>query len=161
MSTSILNPAPPDPKRERRKKAIIAAVVAGILLAGYIAFDLLAFGYVKYPFRNWREERVVNGFFQALEQKTPEGYERAYGIWMADPNWKQHPAAHSRYKYGEFYLDWGPGGEYGLINSHQIDGTVNPKGGSGVVVVVTVNGRAEKAHLWVEKSDKTMSFSPF
>ena len=148
MSTSILNAPPYDPKGERRKKLIIAGIVFGVLLAGFIAYQL----------RNWPEERVVDRFFNALEAKD---YAKAYGIWMADPNWKQHPTAHARYSFGEFYLDWGPGGEYGLINSHHIDGTANPKGGSGVVVVVTVNGRAEKARLWVEKSDKTMTFSPF
>lgn len=148
MSTSILNAPPYDPKRARRKKLIIAGV----------AFAILLIGYVTYLFRNWPEERVVNRFFNALEAKD---YEKAYGIWMADPNWKQHPAAHSRYKFGEFYLDWGPGGEYGLINSHHIDGTANLKGASGVVVVVTVNDRTQKARLWVEKSDKTMSYSPF
>jgi hypothetical protein len=148
MSTSILNAPPYDPKAGRRKKLIIAGVAFAILLIGFIA----------YQFRNWPEERVVNRFFNALEAKN---YEQAYSIWMADPNWKQHPAKYSRYKFGDFYLDWGPGGEYGLIHSYHIDGTANPKGGSGVVVVVTVNDRAEKARLWVEKSDKTMSYSPF
>jgi hypothetical protein len=148
MSTSILNAPSYDPKRDQRKKLIIAGVALAILLVGYIF----------YQFRNWPEERVVNRFFNALEARD---YEKAYGIWMADPNWKQHPAAHPRYKFGDFYLDWGPGGEYGLINSYHIDGTANPKGGSGVVVVVTINGRAEKARLWVEKSDKSMTYSPF
>jgi hypothetical protein len=148
MATSILNAQPYDPKRNRRKKLIVAGVVVAILVVAFIGYE----------FRNWPEERVVNRFFNALEAHD---YEKAYGIWMADPNWKQHPNAHPRYKFGDFYLDWGPGGEYGLINSHHIDGTANPKGGSGVVVVVTVNGRAEKARLWVEKSDKSMTYSPF
>ena len=30
-----------------------------------------------------------------------------------------------------------------------------------VVVSVIVNGRAEPAHIWVDKSDKTLSFSPY
>jgi hypothetical protein len=33
---------------------------------------------------------------------------------------------------------------------------------SGVVVVVTVNDRiADKAHIWVQKADKTLGFSPY
>jgi hypothetical protein len=33
---------------------------------------------------------------------------------------------------------------------------------SGVVVVVTVNNRvADKAHIWVQKNDKTLGFSPY
>jgi len=30
-----------------------------------------------------------------------------------------------------------------------------------VVVSIIVNGRAEPAHIWVDKSDKTLSFSPY
>ena len=33
-------------------------------------------------------------------------------------------------------------------------------GGSGVVVDVVVNDRAQHAQVWVEKSDKTLSFPP-
>jgi hypothetical protein len=36
-----------------------------------------------------------------------------------------------------------------------------PGGGSGVIVDMIVNDRAEHARVWVEKSDKTMSFSPY
>ena len=37
----------------------------------------------------------------------------------------------------------------------------NPKGGSGVIVVVTINERKEPARLWVEKRDKSLTFSPY
>jgi hypothetical protein len=89
---------------------------------------------------------------------------------MNDVDWKQHPDKYARYTFPDFYKDWGPGGEWGIIKSHSIDGTAVPKGGnagafvspSGVVVVVTVNERVgDKAHIWVEKSDKTLSFSPY
>ncbi len=145
MSTSIFSAQSYDPAKAKRNRLIIAGVAFGILLAVYLYFQ----------FRNWPEERVVNKFFQALEVRD---YEKAYSIWMNDPNWKQHPNAHPRYKYGDFYLDWGPGGEYGLIKSHKIDGT--KRTGSGVVVVVTVNERTQKARFWVERSDKTMSYPP-
>ena len=146
MSTSIFSAPSYDSAKAKRNRLIIAGVAFAILLSVYLYFQ----------FRNWPEERVVNKFFQALEVRD---YEKAYSIWMNDPNWKQHPNAHPRYKYGDFYLDWGPGGEYGLIKSHKIDGT--KRTGSGVVLVVTVNERTEKARLWVERSDKTMSYSPF
>jgi hypothetical protein len=148
MATSILTAPPYDPRRARRKKLIILAVAVAIFIAAG----------VYYALRYWPEEHIVSKFFSALQVKD---YEKAYGIWMADPNWKQHPGAHSRYSFHDFYLDWGPGGEYGLINSYHIDAAGSPKGGSGVVVEVTVNGRSEKCFLWVEKSDKTLTFSPF
>jgi hypothetical protein len=81
---------------------------------------------------------------------------------MHDPNWQQHPAKYSQYPFNDFYRDWGPGGEWGLIKSHRIYGSANPKGGgSGVVVEVIVNDRSQHAQVWVEKGDKTISFSPY
>jgi len=138
-----------DPARERRRKFTIAAVIILVVAIACVAYVL----------RNWPEEQVVRHFFNALQSQQ---YEKAYGIWVADPNWKEHPQKYERYTYNEFYhRDWGPGGDYGLIKSFHIDGSGRPKGGSGVIVQVTINGRAEPARIWVEKSDKSLTFSPF
>ena len=138
-----------DPQKERKRRArIISAIVA-----------LLVLGFLGWWFRYWPEERVADRFFDALQRQN---YETAYGIWMNDPQWKQHPERYPKYPYNEFYRDWGPGGEWGLIKSHKVYAVgAPPGGGSGVVVDVTVNDRAERARVWVEKSDKTMSFSPY
>ncbi len=149
MSTTIFDAKPYDPARDRRKRLIIAGTITAVLVIAFFAWW----------FRYWPEEHRVDLFFDALQQKN---YEQAYGIWVNDPNWKQHQEKYTKYPFGEFYIDWGPGGEWGLINSHKVDGSATPKGYStGVVVVVTVNDRAEKARIWVEKSDKTFSFSPY
>jgi hypothetical protein len=100
----------------------------------------------------------VDQFFDALQQKN---YESAYSIWMNDAHWKQHPQKYKNYDFHEFYIDWGPGGDWGLINSHKVIGSVAPPNGSGVVVAVEVNGRTEKANIWVEKGEKTLTFSPY
>jgi hypothetical protein len=114
---------------------------------------------LAWEYHNWPEEHVVDQFFTGLQQKN---YEAAYGIWLHDPNWKQHPDKYKQYSFDDFYRDWGPGGEWGLINSHEIYASGTPKGGgSGVIVEVVVNGRSEHARVWVEKSDKTLSFSPY
>src|SRR4051794_32822746 len=127
MSTTIFQAPEYDPARDqRRRRTIIIIIVAVLLLA-----------LVGYRFRNWPEERVVSHFFEALQQHK---YEDAYAIWIHDPAWKQHPEKYTRYPYHEFYQDWGPGGEWGLINSYRVDGST--RSGSGVVVVVTVNQRA-------------------
>jgi hypothetical protein len=150
MSTTLFNAKPYDPKAERRKWIRIGTVVAVLLVLAFTA----------YVFRYWSYEHRVNQFFTALEAKE---FEKAYGIWFNDPDWKKHPQNHKQYTIGEFYLDWGPGGEYGIIKSHHIDaaGSSGKRGsGTGVVVVVTVNERSEKAKIWVEKGDKTMSFAP-
>ena len=131
----------------RRRNRISSAVVLLVMIVG-----------LAYLYRNLPEERIVSHFFAALQKQD---YETAYGIWMHDPNWQQHAQKYSRYPYNEFYNDWGPGGEWGIVRSHRILGALHPSGGSGVVVVVEVNGRAEPARIWVEKSDKTLSFSPY
>jgi hypothetical protein len=148
MATTLFEAPQYDPRRDRRKKVLVALAALVVVILGLLAF----------LYRNWPEERVAKNFFSALESHD---YEKAYGLWMADPNWKQHPEKYAKYPFKEFYLDWGPGGEWGEIKQFEIVGSANPKNGSGVVVVVKVNGRAEDARLWVEKSDKSLTFSPY
>ena len=154
---TLFEAQPYDEARARRRRAIIIVAVAVVIVIAAVLW-LNRF----YP-----EEHVVNQFFEALQQQS---FEKAYGVWMHDPDWKQHPDKYARYPFSDFMKDWGPGGEWGIIKSHSIDGTAVPKGGnagafvtpSGIVVVVTVNERiGDKAHIWVEKSDKTLSFSPY
>ena len=138
-----------DPARDRRRRNQVASAVVLILIVTWLAW----------MYRNWPEERVVDNFFSVLQRGD---YETGYGIWMHDAQWKQHAEKYSQYPFNEFYGDWGPGGEWGLIKSHKVYGSANPKGGgSGVIVEVIVNNRSEHARLWVQKSDKTLTFSPF
>ena len=133
--------------RKKRARIILVAVV------------LLVVAFLGWWFRYWPEQRVADRFFHALEHQQ---YETAYAVWMHDPEWRQHPDRYQKYPYNEFYRDWGPGGEWGLIKSYKVYATGTPPGGgSGVIVDVTVNDRAQRARVWVEKSDKTMSFSPY
>jgi hypothetical protein len=108
------------------------------------------------------EKKVINQFFRALEQKD---FEKAYGIYQGDPGWKQHPQKYSNYNLGQFTLDWGPSGEYGTITSHTVDCALEPPkkdfaSPTGVVVVVTINNRAEPRSMWVEKKSKSITDSP-
>ena len=61
------------------------------------------------------------------------------------------------YSYSDFYRDWGPGGEWGLVKSYKVYATGEcPKGGSGVIVEVIVNNRAEHEQICMsQKADKT------
>ncbi len=132
----------------RKRKKLIVSIVGTILVIGALA----------YAFRYWPEERLVDKFFAALEKQQ---YETAYGIYMADPEWRQHPKKYSLYPYSDFYRDWGPGGEWGLVKSYKIYATGEcPHGGSGVIVEVIVNERAEHAQIYVQKKEKTFSPSP-
>jgi len=145
---TLMDAAPPDLTRERRRRIIILTVVTCVVL-------LIGLGWI---FRYWPEERVADKFFDALKRQD---YETAYGIYFQDPAWKQHPQQHSNYPYNEFYTDWGPGGEWGLVKTFKIEASGNcPRAGSGVVVQLIVNGRSERARVYVDKSDKTISSPP-
>ena len=105
---TLMDAAPPDLTRERRRRIIVLTVVTSVVL-------LIGLGWI---FRHWPEEHVANKFFDALKRQD---YETAYGIYFQDPAWKQHPQQHSNYPYNEFYTDWGPGGEWGLIKTFKIE----------------------------------------
>jgi hypothetical protein len=136
-----------DPARDRRRRKLIIVIVIAALIGAWVAYHL----------RDYRERATVQKFFADLQKQD---YESAYGIYFRDPDWKQHPAKYRDYPFPEFYRDWGPGGEWGLLKSFHVDCSLSPGGGSGVIVQVTVNQRADHAYVWVQKSDKTLSFSP-
>ncbi len=146
---SLLDAQPVDEVREKqrlkRRRIVIATVTFVVLLLGFLWWEL----------RFWPEERSVNRFFAAVESQN---FEQAYAIWMADPNWKQHPQKYERYTFNDFYRDWGPGGEFGAIHSHKIEHSSN--GGSGAIIEIQINGRPVTTSLWVEKSDKSFSYPP-
>lgn len=148
MPDTIFTAPEYDAARERKKKTI-AIVVVCVLVVG---------AFLVWWFRYWPQERIVGRFFTTLQAKD---YETAYGIWQHDPEWKQHPQKYMQYPFNDFYRDWGPGGDWGLIKTHHVDCAASPSGGNGVVVVVTVNGRVDKAKVWVLKADKTLGFAPF
>ena len=140
-----------DPRPAQRLRRL-AGVAVGLLIL-FLVFWFWPSG----RFRFWSEWNVADKFFAALERKD---FDAAYGIYFADPNWKQHPEKHSAYTINQFNADWGPSGEYGPITSHHVDCTLKPKTYStGVVVVITINNKAARS-MWVEDKDKTISDSP-
>ena len=141
-----------DPRPAQRRNRIIATAVVVVL----------AVSVYLYLTRYDSEKKVINKFFQAIEQKD---FDAAYGIYYADPDWKQHPEKYTVYTINQFKLDWGPQGEYGAITSHQVDCALEPPkkdfvSPSGVIIVVTINNRAEPRSMWVEKKSKTVTDSP-
>ncbi len=157
MPTTLFEAKPIDPRRERRNKTIaivaIVVIVAGLVLAAVWWLW----------FRYWPEERAVGKFFASVQAGD---LSKAYGLWMADPNWRQHPQQYARYPFGQFENDWGKGGEWGIIQNFHVEGAASPpkttySTPSFVVVVVTVNGRLDKACLAVQKNDKSLGFSPY
>ncbi|SRR6266496_236050 len=137
-----------DPARDRRRTVLI---IGGII----VVLVLMGLGWY---FRYWPEQHVADKFFAAVQRQD---YETAYAIWMHDPQWKEHQDRYSRYPYSEFYTDWGLGGEWGKINSYKIFWAGNcPRPGSGIVVDVIVNQRAQHAQVYVSKDDKSLGYVP-
>ena len=144
----------PEQSKKRKKRFTVAIVCLTVFLFIGVLGALLGDGWWFWYFP---EEHIVGRFFTALQHQD---YKTAYGIWMHDPNWSQHPQS-TNYPYNDFYREWGPGGQWGLIKSQKVYGASTCPGPStGVVVDVVVNDRAEHAQVWVEKSDHTLSFPP-
>jgi hypothetical protein len=136
-------------KARKRRNRIISAVAIVLVVAGLLWWN-----------RYWPEEHVARQFFAALQKQD---YKAAYAIWQHDPEWSQHLDRKSihDYPFNEFYQDWGPGGQWGLIKTQKMYGSSGcPGGGSGIVVDFVVNDRTEHAQVWVEKSDKTLGYPP-
>jgi hypothetical protein len=136
-----------DTTRARQRRILIITLVVVLLIGVWIAYHL----------RDYPERARTRTFFSNLQKQN---YEAAYGVWFHDPNWKQQPGKYQSYPFNDFYRDWGPGGEWGLIKSFRLDCSLSPSGGSGVIVQVNVNNRSDHAYIWVQKSDQTLSFSP-
>ncbi len=129
-----------DPQRAKRRRNLI------LLLIGIV----VVIAALLWAFRFWPQQHLVDQFFAALEQKD---YEKAYGIYQHDPNWKQHVDQYKSYPFGDFYRDWGPGGDWGLIRSYKINAAGRPPGQrstSTVQVEVTLNEvKGRTACMWV------------
>jgi hypothetical protein len=140
-----------DPRPAQKRRRLIATVVVFVIVVtAYLYFT-----------RYDSETKVINNFFHAIEQKD---FDAAYGIYQGDSDWKQHPDRYT-YTVNQFKLDWGPSGDYGAITSHQVNCALEPPkkdfaSPSGVIVVVTINNRADPRSMWVEKRTKTVTDSP-
>ncbi|MGA2168484.1 MAG: hypothetical protein ABSG62_09740 [Terracidiphilus sp.] len=147
--------------RDRRRSVILYASV-GLLLALFVGWWLVAGRPVDFPW-NWNNHLLgrsaVNRFLTAVEKNDlPE----AYGIWMHDKDWQQHPAQNGAYPFSRFQEDWSstsPDNEYGVIQSHQI--VAARMYGNVLMLAVMINGRKSKAlNLDYDPKAHTLSFSP-
>jgi hypothetical protein len=139
-----------DPRPAQRRNRLIATA-AVIVVVAFTAWYLL---------RYQPEKSVMDRFFHEIEAKN---FEAAYGIYNADPEWKQHPQKYQNYTYNQFLLDWGPSGEYGQITAHSVECATEPKkkefkSPTGVIVVVRINNRTKTESFWVEKKSKVIGW---
>ena len=126
---------PLDLRSEQRKRRWIFSAIYILLVACFLYFE----------FRTLPQEWQVDNFLSAIQRQD---FQNAYEIWK--------PA--SSYTFKNFMEDWGPDGFIGQVNSFEIGNSRSQ--GSGVLVFIVLNGN-KPLLLWAEKSDKSLSFSPF
>ena len=145
-----------DSGAEEPKSKALRYVISGVALAAMLA------GGLCYFLRFTPEKRVVERFMDAVVAGDTQ---RGYQIWRPIQS----------FTYQDFLSFWGPKGYYSPIKSFRIESAeVPPKGGSGVVVVVELSAYSpfpkpeesvkfaqnQEVRLWVERSDKSLSFPP-
>jgi hypothetical protein len=150
-----------DEVRDRRHRTVLLSIAGGLFVL-LVGWWLVAGRPVDWPW-NWnnhlRGRIALNAFFTDLEKNDLPA---AYGVWMHDTNWRQHPDQHSGYPFDRFEKDWGPtspDNDYGAIRSHRIAATRMI--GNMLQMGTFVNGRKSKAiNLDYDPRDHTLHFSP-
>lgn len=150
-----------DAARDRRRQVFLFSTV-GFLFVLLIAWWLVAGRPVDWPW-NWDNylfgRSTVNSFLTAVEKND---LPTAYGIWLHDKNWQQHPAQDGAYPFSRFQEDWSstsPDNEYGVIQSHHI--ALAGRYGNGILIAILINGRKSKAlNLDYDPKSKTLNFAP-
>jgi hypothetical protein len=102
---------------------------------------------------------AVERFMRAVESNQMA---RAYGIWVDDKDWQQHPERYESYAFARFQQDWGPGGQandYGTIKTHMFRAA--RMYGNVLVVGILING-SKKDALFLDYDTHThqLGFSP-
>jgi hypothetical protein len=150
-----------DLAREQRRQVFLYST-AGFLFVLLIVWWLVAGRPVDWPW-NWNSylfgRSTVNSFLIDVERNDLSA---AYGVWIHDKSWQQHPEKHSVYPFSRFQEDWSstsPDNEYGAIQSHKI--ALAGRYGNGVLIAILINGRKSKAlNLDYDPQTKGLDFAP-
>jgi len=149
---TLLNAPAYDVRRENLKRNVIVGVIAGSLLLAILAVAGYVLGH-GWLFTNIPAEHKVKVFMDTVQSGD---YARAYGIWMNDPDWPQHPQKYD-YKLPRFTEDWTTASDWGgPVKTFHID--VSKRDKTGVVVAVTING---KKRFFIKRENKDGTFDYF
>jgi hypothetical protein len=133
-------------------------------ITGITFVVLVSIGVWFFVLRFSSEKRTVAKFMDALVAGDTQ---QAYKIWNP----------HGDFTYEDFLNFWGPKGYYSPIKSYQIERAHLPPGSgdaTGVEVIVELSAyptyppttdaiktaQSREVEIWVESSDKSMSFPP-
>jgi hypothetical protein len=151
---TLLNAPEFDEKKENRNRNLL--VGGGISIAVIVVLSLAGFfmGH-GWLFTNLPVEHRVSVFLSTVQAGD---YAKAYGLWMNDPGWQQHPQKYD-YTLQRFTEDFSTASDWkGPITSFHVD--ISKRDESGTVVAATINGSA-KLYVKYQRSDGTLSFFPF
>ena len=150
-----------DAARDRRNRMMLFSGM-GLLAVLFIGSWLVAGMPVDWPWRWWthfRARTTANRFLTAVEQNDMQ---KAYAIWLHDPDWQKHVTKDSPYPFDRFQQDWSPtssANEYGVIKSHKI--VAARMSGNVLLMGIRINGRKSNAlFLDYEPKTHTLGFSP-
>ncbi len=161
--------APKYDEARARHRVIVGWSIAGGLVALIIAWWLAAGRPIDWPW-NWDNHlfgrAAVSRFMKNVEKNDLQA---AYGVWMHDPNWQQHPQQHSAYPFSgpagstSFESDWNPASpdaeDHGGIHSFRI--AAARMYGNVLLVAILVNGAKQNAlDLTWDPRTKQLSFAP-
>ncbi len=130
--------------RSRRVRLVrnVSIGLAAVLLVGLIVF---------FVFRNRSEDQQIKTFVQLLQARN---YTEAYRLWGCT---ESHPCP--EYSFQRFQEDWGPASAHANESSAHI--AMSQSCGSGVVIRLAYAGSEEPVPLWVERSNRVISFAPW
>jgi hypothetical protein len=151
---TLLNAPEFDEKKETQRRNILvgSGVLVAVLVVLAVAGFLLGHGWL---FMNLPAEHRVSVFLSAVQAKD---YEKAYGIWNNDPDWKQHPQKYD-YTLQRFTEDFTTASDWkSSVSTYHVD--FSKRDATGTVVAVTVNGGTNLT-LKYQRSDGTLSFFPY
>ena len=154
--------APPYDEAGARRRRVILYNAAGLLFVLFVGWWLAASRPVDWPW-HWNNHLLgrmtVNAFFKDLEKNDLPA---AYGVWIHDKNWQQHPDKHAGYTFERFQKDWSatsPDNDYGQIRSYRI--AAARMVGNVLQTGTFINERKSKAiNLDYDPKDHTLGFSP-
>jgi hypothetical protein len=150
---TLLNAPAYDVRRENLKRNVLIGSGTAVVLGTILAFAGYIMGHGWF-FSNLPVEHRVSVFLSAVQQGD---YPKAYGIWMNDPDWQQHPQKYD-YKISRFTEDWTTASDWGgPVKSFHID--VSKRDKTGVVVAARING-TKKFFIKYESADGTLSYFP-
>lgn len=127
-------------KREKLIKRIALVLVLVLVGAGGLYFF----------FRNYRETRQAELFFDLLRAKD---YKAAYALWGCT---ESSPCA--EYRMEKFLEDWGPDSPHADLSRLEITRT---RGCSAGVIIEASFGQGITEYLWVERGKKTIGYAPW